>query len=103
MVCCVRAAQQERSTFVSSLMPLLAEYSLQPPLAHAQSIVSNVKVLFRHLLEQILAMEAKLKESQYQLAPWRSEVNPSSFPQSSSHPKAGEKKKRREGGLFFNK
>ncbi|CAI9763379.1 unnamed protein product [Fraxinus pennsylvanica] len=73
--------------FVSSLMPLLAEYSLQPPLADAQSIVSNVKVLFRHLLEQILAIEAKLKESQYQLAPWRSEANPSSFPQSSSHPK----------------
>lgn len=39
-----QAAQQERSTFVSSLLPLLAEYSLQPPVADAQSIVSNVKV-----------------------------------------------------------
>lgn len=39
-----QAAQQERSTFVTSLMPLLAEYSLQPPVADAQSIVSNVKV-----------------------------------------------------------
>jgi len=39
-------AQQERSTFVSSLLPLLAEYSLQPPVADAQSIVSNVKVSF---------------------------------------------------------
>lgn len=37
-------AQQERSTFVSSLLPLLAEYSLQPPVPDAQSIVSNVKV-----------------------------------------------------------
>ncbi|RDX58514.1 hypothetical protein CR513_62164, partial [Mucuna pruriens] len=36
-------AQQERSTFVSSLLPLLAEYSLQPPVPDAQSIVSNVK------------------------------------------------------------
>ncbi|KAL2246223.1 UNVERIFIED_CONTAM: hypothetical protein Sindi_2890500, partial [Sesamum indicum] len=38
------AAKQERLTFVSSLMPLLAEYSLQPPVADAQSIVSNVKI-----------------------------------------------------------
>ncbi|KAL2528334.1 hypothetical protein Fot_20935 [Forsythia ovata] len=83
----LQAAQQERSTFVSSLMPLLAEYSLQPPVADAQSIVSNVKVLFRHLHEQLLVIEEKLKESQYQLAPWRSEVNPSDFPQSPSHPR----------------
>ncbi|KAG4395397.1 hypothetical protein GLYMA_20G215200v4 [Glycine max] len=54
-------AQQERSTFVSSLLPLLAEYSLQPPVPDAQSIVSNVK--------------SKLKESQYQLTPWRSDMN----------------------------
>ncbi|KAH9611138.1 hypothetical protein KSS87_004801 [Heliosperma pusillum] len=51
-------AQQERTTFVSSLLPLLAEYSLQPQVSDAQSIVSNIK--------------AKLKESQYQLTPWRS-------------------------------
>lgn len=37
-------AQQERTTFVSSLLPLLAEYSLQPPVPDAQSIISNVKV-----------------------------------------------------------
>ncbi|XP_024974153.1 uncharacterized protein LOC112512429 isoform X1 [Cynara cardunculus var. scolymus] len=75
-------AQEERSTFVSSLMPLLAEYSLQPPVADAQSIVSNVKVLFRHLQEKLIGIETKLKESQYQLAAWRSDVNPSSFAQS---------------------
>ena len=40
-------AQQERSTFVSSLLPLLSEYSLQPPVPDAQSIVSNVKVKFK--------------------------------------------------------
>lgn len=44
-----QAAQQERSTFVTSLMPLLAEYSLQPPVADAQSIVSNVKVIIPFL------------------------------------------------------
>ncbi|KAG4395395.1 hypothetical protein GLYMA_20G215200v4 [Glycine max] len=68
-------AQQERSTFVSSLLPLLAEYSLQPPVPDAQSIVSNVKVLFKHLQEKLLLTESKLKESQYQLTPWRSDMN----------------------------
>ncbi|RZC59152.1 hypothetical protein C5167_006449 [Papaver somniferum] len=68
----IRAAQQERSIFISSLLPLLEDYSLQPPVLDAQSIVSNLK--------------AKLKESHYQLAPWRSEsLNPPSFtPQSQS-------------------
>ncbi|KAJ9564969.1 hypothetical protein OSB04_000935 [Centaurea solstitialis] len=75
-------AQEERSTFISSLMPLLAEYSLQPPVADAHSIVSNVKVLFRHLQEKLIGIETKLKESQYQLAAWRSDTNPSSFAQS---------------------
>ncbi|CAN1342740.1 hypothetical protein LINPERPRIM_LOCUS39554 [Linum perenne] len=69
------AAQQERSTFVSSLMPLLAEYSLQPPVPDAQSIVSNVRVLFRHLQEKLILTESKLKESEYQLAPWHSDVS----------------------------
>ncbi|XP_050237101.1 uncharacterized protein LOC126686868 isoform X2 [Mercurialis annua] len=82
----LQAAQQERSTFVSSLLPLLAEYSLQPPVPDAQSIVSNVRVLFRHLQEKLLQTESKLKESQYQLAPWRSDVNQSNAAsQSPSH------------------
>lgn len=80
-------AQQERSTFVSSLLPLLAEYSLQPPVPDAQSIVSNIKVLFKHLQEKLFLTESKLKESQYQLAPWRSDINHSNFsPQSASQP-----------------
>ncbi|KAG5247596.1 Retrotransposon gag protein [Salix suchowensis] len=82
----LQAAQQERSAFVSSLLPLLKEYSLQPLVTDAQSIVSNVKVLFRHLQEKLIHTESKLKESQYQLAPWRSDVNHSNFaPQSPSH------------------
>ncbi|CAH9136829.1 unnamed protein product [Cuscuta epithymum] len=71
----LQAAQQERSTFVSSLLPLLAEYSLQPSVADAQSIVGNIKILFRHLQEKLFVTEAKLKESQYQMAPWLSDVN----------------------------
>ncbi|XP_058008864.1 uncharacterized protein LOC110648159 isoform X2 [Hevea brasiliensis] len=81
----LQAAQQERSTFVSSLLPLLAEYSLQPPVPDAQSIVSDVRVLFRHLQEKLIQTESKLKESQYQMAPWRSDVNHSNVsPQSPS-------------------
>ncbi|XP_061369458.1 uncharacterized protein LOC133312304 isoform X2 [Gastrolobium bilobum] len=93
-------AQQERSTFVSSLLPLLAEYALQPPVPDAQSIVSNVKdrtyiefsvnsafwqVLFKHLQEKLLLTESKLKESQYQLTPWRSDMNHANVATQSSH------------------
>ncbi|GAV57083.1 hypothetical protein CFOL_v3_00621 [Cephalotus follicularis] len=82
----LKDAVQERSTFMSSLLPLLAEYSLQPPVPDAQSIVSNVKVLFKHLQEKLIVTETKLKESQYQLAPWRPDANHSNFsPQSPSH------------------
>lgn len=42
--CFYQAAEQERSTFVSYLLPLLSEYSLHPQLSDSQSIVSNVKV-----------------------------------------------------------
>ncbi|KAL8130643.1 hypothetical protein V2J09_019798 [Rumex salicifolius] len=73
-------AQQERTTFVSSLLPLLADYSLQPPVPDAQSIISYVKVLFKHLHEKLLITEAKLKESQYQLTPWRPDGNNSTLP-----------------------
>ncbi|KAJ9146544.1 hypothetical protein P3X46_028793 [Hevea brasiliensis] len=85
----LQAAQQERSTFVSSLLPLLAEYSLQPPVPDAQSIVSNVRVLFRHLQEKLIQTESKLKESQYQLAPWRSDLNHSNVAQSPSRSTGG--------------
>ncbi|XVF14715.1 hypothetical protein REPUB_Repub09cG0085500 [Reevesia pubescens] len=45
-----------------------------------------VDVLFKHLQEKLIITESKLKESQYQLAPWRSDVNHSNFaPQSPSH------------------
>ncbi|XP_010936740.1 uncharacterized protein [Elaeis guineensis] len=86
----LQAAQQERSTFVSSLLPLLSEYGLQPSVLDAQSIVSNLKVLFKHLQEKLIITEEKLKESQYQLAPWHAESsNNTSFPpQSPSHPVA---------------
>jgi hypothetical protein len=43
----VQAAQQERSTFISSLLPLLSEYdNFQRSVLDARSIVSNLKVCF---------------------------------------------------------
>ncbi|KAK4786203.1 hypothetical protein SAY86_002892 [Trapa natans] len=80
----LQAAQQERLTFVSSLLPLLAEYSLQPPVPDAQSIVCNIKVLFKHLQEQLNIIESKFKESQFQLSPWHSEASSSALARQSS-------------------
>ncbi|KAF8724793.1 hypothetical protein HU200_020728 [Digitaria exilis] len=84
----LQAAHQERTTFVSSLLPLLSEYNLQPSVLDAQSIVSNLKVLFKHLQEKLIITEEKLKESQYQITPWRAESsnNTSAAAQSPSHP-----------------
>jgi len=47
------AAQQERSTFIDLLLPLLSEYdNLQPSVFDAQSIVGNLKGLFKILQKQ---------------------------------------------------
>ncbi|XP_068641746.1 uncharacterized protein [Aristolochia californica] len=84
----LQATHQERNTFISSLLPLLQEYGFQPPVADAQSIVYNLKVLFKHLQEKLIITEAKLKESQYQVAPWQSDAlnnNTSFTPQSPTH------------------
>lgn len=82
----LQAAHQERSTFVSSLLPLLSEYNLQPSVLDAQSIVSSLKVLFTHLQEKLIITEEKLKESQYQITPWQSSNNTGGPGQSPSHP-----------------
>jgi predicted nucleic acid-binding Zn-ribbon protein len=78
----LQAAQQERSTFISSLLPLLSEYdNLQPSVLDAQSIVGNLKVLFTHMQEQLIVSEEKLRESRYQITPWHTELS-----NSTSHP-----------------
>ncbi|CAN8252109.1 unnamed protein product [Cochlearia groenlandica] len=85
----LQATEQERSTFVSYLLPLLSEYSLQPQVSDAQSIVRNVKVLFKHLQEKLHLTETKLKELEYQLAPWQSDVNHSNDSALAPSPAAG--------------
>ncbi|VAH70576.1 unnamed protein product [Triticum turgidum subsp. durum] len=85
----LQTAHQERSMFISSLLPILSEYeNLRPPVPDAQSIVGNLKVLFRHLQEQLMLTEEKVKESQYQITPWQNELpNKASLPvQSPNNP-----------------
>uniref|UniRef100_A0A453DMV3 Uncharacterized protein n=3 Tax=Aegilops tauschii subsp. strangulata TaxID=200361 RepID=A0A453DMV3_AEGTS len=54
----LQTAHQERSMFISSLLPILSEYeNLRPSVPDAQSIVGNLKVLFRHLQEQLMLTE----------------------------------------------
>ncbi|KAG6516267.1 hypothetical protein ZIOFF_026722 [Zingiber officinale] len=53
----LQAAHAERSTFVSSLVPILSEHGLQPSVVDAQSIVSNLKVLFTHMQERFIIAE----------------------------------------------
>ncbi|XP_042379016.1 uncharacterized protein LOC121971690 isoform X7 [Zingiber officinale] len=82
----IKAAHAERSTFVSSLVPILSEHGLQPSVVDAQSIVSNLKVLFTHMQERFIIAEEKLKESQYQITPLYADISNAGFPaQSPSH------------------
>jgi len=52
--CVFQDVQRERTTFVSSLLPLLTEYSLQPQVSDAQSIVSSVKVCMTTYINQCI-------------------------------------------------
>ncbi|XP_074579917.1 uncharacterized protein LOC141836348 isoform X2 [Curcuma longa] len=82
----LQAAHAERSTFVSSLVPILSEHDLQPSVVDAQSIVSNLKVLFTHMQERFIIAEEKLKESQYQITPLYADTSNAGFStQSPSH------------------
>ena len=47
-------AEQERTTYVQSLMPLLAEFDLQPPVTDAHSMVSHIKVCPNVLLAAVV-------------------------------------------------
>ncbi|XP_004294312.1 PREDICTED: uncharacterized protein LOC101312614 [Fragaria vesca subsp. vesca] len=78
--------QQERSAFVSALLPILTDYSLQPQGHDAQSIASNVKILFRHLQEKLIMTESRLKQFQYQVRPLQSNSNQSSISNTQQSP-----------------
>ncbi|KAG6468900.1 hypothetical protein ZIOFF_073595 [Zingiber officinale] len=83
----LKAAKTEKSTFIASLVPLLSEHDLQPSVVDAHSIISTLKVLFTHMQQKLIIAEEKLKESQYQIAPWYLDASNADFPaQSPSHP-----------------
>ncbi|KAI3814696.1 hypothetical protein L1987_14340 [Smallanthus sonchifolius] len=62
----LQAAQEERSMFVSSLVPLLSDQSIHPAALDAYSIVSSLRILFKHNKERLAIAEDKLRDSQYQ-------------------------------------
>ncbi|XP_020523169.1 uncharacterized protein LOC18434840 isoform X2 [Amborella trichopoda] len=83
----LQASEQERTIYISSLLPLLSDYDLTPPVTDAQSIVSNLKLLIQHLREKLNFSETKMKESQYQLAAWHPDSlnNPNFIPHPPFH------------------
>lgn len=62
----LQVAEEERSMFVSSLVPLLSEQNLRPMDLDAYSIVSHLRILFKHSKERLAIAEEKLRDSQYQ-------------------------------------
>ncbi|XP_024374953.1 uncharacterized protein [Physcomitrium patens] len=61
----LQAAEQETTTYVQNLMPLLAEFDLQPPVTDAHSIVSHIKTLVQKLRSELQLYESKAKDSQF--------------------------------------
>jgi hypothetical protein len=56
----VQLAEQDRMTYVQSLMPLLTEFELQPPVSDAHSMVSYIKVSF--ITISLLIRESKISD-----------------------------------------
>ncbi|XP_073394681.1 uncharacterized protein [Physcomitrium patens] len=96
----LQVAEQEKTTYVQNLMPLLAEYDLQPLVSDAHSVVSHVKVCdlqpakIHHVLVQKLRSEletyqSKVKDMQYYLPPRQTLYQPPTLynlpPQSPSY------------------
>ncbi|CAM6011748.1 unnamed protein product [Sphagnum balticum] len=61
----VQLAEQDRMMYVQSLMPLLTEFELQPPILDAHSMVSYIKILVQRLRSELELYKAKVKDSEY--------------------------------------
>jgi len=72
----LQVAEQERGFYVQSLMPLLAEFDLQPAVSDAHSMVSHIKILVQKLRSELELMENKLKDSQYYRQPYQPPYQP---------------------------
>ncbi|KAL8189534.1 hypothetical protein R6Q57_029100 [Mikania cordata] len=62
----LQVAQEEDSIFLSSLVPLLSDHSLEPATLDAYSVVGNLRILFKHLDERLAIAEEKRRNSRYQ-------------------------------------
>nr|XP_043626334.1 uncharacterized protein LOC122597824 [Erigeron canadensis] len=62
----LQVAQEERSIFISNLVPLLSDVSLRPNDLDAYSIVSSLRILFKHSKERLVIAEEKLRDLKYQ-------------------------------------
>lgn len=82
----LQVAQEERSVFISSLVPLLDEQSLHPEAIDAYSIVSNLRILFKHNRERLSIAEERLRESHYQPSVLHSSRREAPINNGSSHP-----------------
>ncbi|BBN04539.1 hypothetical protein MPTK1_3g05520 [Marchantia polymorpha subsp. ruderalis] len=70
----LQAADNERSVYVSLLLPLLAEFDLQPTTHDAHSMVSAIKILVQHLRSELSLseMQGKNKEPLFRQQ-WRAD------------------------------
>ncbi|KAL3694952.1 hypothetical protein R1sor_008603 [Riccia sorocarpa] len=68
----LQAADNERSVYVSMLLPLLSEFDLQPSTHDAHSMVSAVKILVQHLRSELSLseMQGKSRDPLFR-QPWR--------------------------------
>ncbi|KAJ7536086.1 hypothetical protein O6H91_12G056000 [Diphasiastrum complanatum] len=74
----LQVAEQEKAVYVSSLLPLLAEFELQPTIPDAHSIVGAVKVLVQHLRAKFNPnenLQIKVREPRYYGQPWQPYYN----------------------------
>lgn len=67
----LQVAEQERTTYVQNLMPLLAEFDLQPPVSDAHSMVSHIKILVQKLRSELHLYESKVKDPQFYPQPYQ--------------------------------
>lgn len=50
----LQVVEQEKTIYVQNLMPMLAEYDLQPPVSDAHSMVSHIKVCVKQSREVVM-------------------------------------------------
>eukprot|EP00249_Psilotum_nudum_P024647 c29249_g1_i2 orf=524-2968(-) len=79
----LKAAEQEKAYYASSLLDLLVEFNMRPSVTDAHSIVSHIKVLIQHLCDRNNLNEGKPKDTLHPQH-WRTDLMYQSPPQFAS-------------------